>query len=659
MTGSGKQLIFIHQVSRDRMNVQGRSRMQRFHRRALVGLALSLSACQASPSLVPGLGAGGGGPAVTRGQAAVTAPSTAGPSAVKGPRDVVGHTMVLTIQWPARRTQGVLAETDLLEILPEEFVAGDSRPGKLLEVQRPEGGGAIRQEITLQFAPEVDEAAVQVKAYALGVNGARILKGQGRGNERLRRDTPVALRITLSPAGEPIVVPDHQERILRSLEGHYARKYAHLVDVTQSPEFSAYRLAGEDLIEKVMRGFEPERPPQEPDVPIVENPETPTIGTLGQFFRLLEDVEPVPLPGPGVEPPTVGNPGAGDPPPPERFPAFPDPLKGIAIPGLMAYPDTRVVVDPTMGDRLRGLDFPGYMARIDGSRSESQLGRQGDLVFDLVPVAGNLPRASGLKLHFDLKALAAAWMTTGLPERIGIPGASDSFAIPYLQDAPDLARIRSVGANFRAAPASMPEATVSFGIDLDRFSAAPVDIPGLPRGLWNGFSFDGVRIPLSLKGHVESPWARIHGSTSLSIDNSVADSSGELAVRDAAGAFDPYPYRVLVDWSGANMRSSEGVRIQLRADDVANGFGLRAQITSRGFDAPPEVVANLVDSSTEKRLGRIEFPLEMPRGGSARLRDYPLLILEPLGEGEAPIQYRLTPGFFSGDRTGALYVEVR
>jgi hypothetical protein len=68
----------------------------------------------------------------------------------------------------------------------------------------------------------------------------------------------------------------------------------------------------------------------------------------------------------------------------------------------------------------------------------------------------------------------------------------------------------------------------------------------------------------------------------------------------------------------------------------------------------------LVDPRDERRLGVVEFPLEQPeRGQPPRLKDYPVLRLEPLAPGEDPLVYRLTPGFFSGDRTGALLVEVR
>ncbi len=635
--------------------------MQRFHRRALVGLALSLSACQGSPALVPGLGSGTEAPAGASGQGAVTTPSAAAVAPLSGPRAVVGHSMVLTIQWPARRTQGVLAETDLLVLHTEEFVAGKSRPGKDYTFERPAAGEPVKKEYLLQFAAEVDEVEVAVDAFANDPIKGRILKGKGAGKERLRRDTPAALRITLSAVGAPIVVPDTQERVLRSLEGHYARKYAHLVNVGNSPEFDAYRLAGDDLFQKVAAGFAPDAPPPSSDIPIVENPGTPTIASLGHLLNIL-DVGPDPIDRP--EPPLVGGPPQpieGALPRDERYPAFPEPLKGIPLPGLKNYPDTRVVLDPTRDDRLRGLDFPGYMARIDGMRADAQngIGRSGDLKLDLRAGTGDTPRNSGLNAHVELNATSGAWNRTGLPDRLEIPGSSASAAIPYLVDGPDLARVAAAGASFWMSPGSMPEATVSFGFQLSHFAPIPGNLQGiLPGGTFGGFSFDGVRVPLSLEGHVESPWARIQGKTAISIDRSFVDSSGELAVRDAAGKFDPYPYRVGLDWSLANLRSGEGVQFQMRMDDVANGFGIRAQVVARGGDSPPDIVATLVDSQTEKRLGRIEFSLENPLG-STRLRDYPLLILEPLKEGEEPIRYRLTPGFFSGDRTGALNVEVR
>ena len=635
--------------------------MQRFHRRALVGLALSLSACQGSPALVPGLGTGAVAPAGASAQGAVTIPPAAVVSPVSGPRAVGGHSMVLTIQWPARRTQGVLAETDLLVLHTEEFVAGKSRPGKDITFERPAAGEPVKKEYVLQFAAEVDEVEVAVEAFANDSIKGRILKGKGAGRERLRRDTPAALRITLSAVGAPIVVPDTQERVLRSLEGHYARKYAHLVNVGNSPEAGAFSMAAEDLMQKLVAGFAPEAPPASSDIPIVENPGIPTISSLGQWLQIL-DVPPEPVAG--SEPPALG--GAPQPiegalPSSDRFPAFPEPLQGIPLPGLKNYPDTRVVLDPSRDDRLRGLDFPGYMARIDGMRTETQngVGRSGDLKLDLRAGSGGIPRSSGLNAHVELNATSGAWNPTGLPDRVAIPGASASAAIPYLVDGPDLARVAAAGASFWMSPGSMPEATVSFGFQLSRFAPIPADLQGLlPGGTFGGFSFDGIRVPLALEGHVESPWARIQGKTAISIDNSFVDSSGELAVRDASGKFDPYPYRVGLDWSLANLRSGEGVQLQMRMDDVANGFGIRAQLVARGGGSPPDIVATLVDSQTEKRLGRIEFSLEYPLG-STRLRDYPLLILEPLKEGEEPIRYRLTPGFFSGDRTGALYVEVR
>ena len=105
-------------------------------------------------------------------------------------------------------------------------------------------------------------------------------------------------------------------------------------------------------------------------------------------------------------------------------------------------------------------------------------------------------------------------------------------------------------------------------------------------------------------------------------------------------------------------RTGEGVEIQGRVDDVANGLGLRSHVVIQGPNRAPDVNIILVEPGTERRLGRIEFPIERT-DGPPRLRDYPLLILEPLKPGEDPIEYRLTPGFFSGDRTGALYVEVR
>jgi len=631
--------------------------MQRFHRRALALMAVSLTACQATPSLVPGLGSGSSRPGSVASGVAGTPAVGAPRSDVEAPR-ALGHSMVLSIRWPARRTQGVLAETDLLEIETVEYVQGQARPGRKLEIPRKDTG-ASTQEFILTFDPEVNEAEVKVQAFAHDPIKGKILKGSGVGSERLRKDTTVALRITLSAAGGPSVITDTQQTVLRNLEGWYAREFAYLMNPSETPEGAAYRVAIEDLWSSILHGLEPAR--QEPPAPpgeVVVDPGQPVIASraLGGLLQIFNGVPGAPLPG--QEPPDQG-PASGSVGP---FPALPVPLVGYPIEGLKNHPDTRIVIDPGSTE-LRGIDLPGYMPRIKGGRQNLAIGGEaGFFLLDLNPGFEPVLRPGSLAGHFDFTLASARWKETGSGRPYGIPGSTASYRVPILESAPDLSGTRSLESHFWLFPTSLPDARVGYSLDLRRFAALPAEVGQfLPRGMFAGFSLDGLRVPLEASGSIFSPWASIEGQTRISIDDSVAYSGGKLTLRDASRKPHAFPYDVKTDWSTANLRTGEGLRLFAHVDDLANEMGLRIYLEGRDpSQGGPRLEVVLVDPRDEHRLGVVEFPLEQPeRGQPPRLKDYPVLRLEPLAPGEDPLVYRLTPGFFSGDRTGALLVEVR
>lgn len=544
------------------------------------------------------------GPAAPGAAGAVRAPST---------------TLFLKIRWPAR--EGYAAQ--VIPTQTEAIVVSVLKSGSVIkrhEQRRPAPGAEPVTTLSFDLDPGLEQ--VDLRVEGLDAAGKVLVRGEQLGVP-LRDNTATGISVRLAYDGVTMRY-ERQLVVLNDLRS-YVRRFGGVVGPT-----------GQDLATAF--GALSERSP-----------------LLPLFFRALlappDDAEPPAAPGSGEESPV-------------EFGALFDNWDWQAS---------------ALGSRLMALAWPGHHAdwafddathRLDvavrPSPGEEAQGTTADLFAQLE--AGEWVPSPLVRLMLSGSAPDETWLSHELhPLGEWQPATGSLSALRLGADVvPEGRQDRRVTLGFEArdfvASASVPYAASWFEVRPVAPVAARGEYPGegpMPPPQPGPF---GERVPTRLQLIADLPTARATASVQLSA--TTLSLTAPLWLKDAMGSVSRFEARLDATPS-AHVRSG---RLRHFPDPLRFGFADPAeQLAFEGtvtFDMGANrarMVARILDTSERadrKLLATLEQDWNLDANGDLRLerlRDWPVLTVNDEGQR----QYRLTPGFFTGEEAGHVTVEVK
>ncbi|MBO9541760.1 hypothetical protein J7643_14315 [bacterium] len=582
------------------------------------------------------------------------APSRIGPpstSTAQGPEASAiapaHHTssLILRIRWPERQGLATQAIPNATEKIVVTILGPNGAKVHEKTAQRP-AAGQLNTPTTLTFDLDPALGSVTLEAVAYGPGNTRLAEGR-QANIRLLDNVALGVSITLTDTGALQVVYANQLALVKNLEG-YMERFHDFANYERTSEGEAIKGAFDRVLGR---------------------------RTLGDLLRPYS-------------------------PPPEDEGGFPMPSEGVPPAGPERL--WEVGVEPEfegswgvdlLGRSLLALYWQGYTSPDAWAnfKGDWQLSRPDPQRWQLD--VNGAPDSFGGQYSdqstFALRARmdAGQWTDTPWGTRF-LRGSNDGPFVTRIIDlfgpkTPVFGTMGAFSLDFDLTPNGDAARAYSYRFEADSFrssASVPValntELGGPVDLLW-----DLLRDPIfsrltdlsthlpALPGRVSivSHYPSLQSTMSMAVRSaSTIDLNVAARLKDNAGARVTFPVAMSFSPTYAFEQGKRKLATNKVHFEVADS---QQQLKLVGdFEQGPTVMtlhAQIVDTSgrqTNTLLATLDHTWNKhPNGGFdfSRIADFPLLVVNDDPDESKRTRYRLTPGFFNGDKLGHVSVEVR